>query len=196
MADEEKTGSRRERARGAARKGESWAGYGWFMSLGTILPLIVFILGYIVNVTLIGAPIARRIYRFGIWLATLGQEPPGQDKLAERKAAKEAKEAEVGESPDKPSLLHRIWRYSPPAVLERRGRPVSMPVRVVWFVFVGWWLGLGWVILTWSLFLFPYPMLDAVATLLAKVPSVMTLAWPVTAPIGTTPQREVAASPQ
>ena len=100
------------------------------------------------------------------------------------------------ESSDKPSLMHRVWHYSPPAVLERRGRPVSMPVRVVWFVFVGWWLGLGWVILSWCLFLLPYPMLDAVAELLAKVPSVMTLAWPVTAPIGTTRRTEVAASPQ
>jgi hypothetical protein len=89
--------------------------------------------------------------------------------------------------------MHRIWHYSPPAVLERRGRPVSMPARAVWFVFVGWWLGLGWVILTWSLFLLPYPMLDAVAALLAKVPSVLTLAWQPT-PTGTTHQPEAVAS--
>jgi uncharacterized membrane protein YccF (DUF307 family) len=195
MTGEKKAGSRRERAVGAARKGESWAGYAWFMSLGTILPLIVFLLAYAVNVTLIGAPLARVMYRSGIWLATLGQEPPGQDKLEERKAAK-AKEAEASEGPAKESLTHRIWRYSPPAVLERRGRPVSMPMRAVWFVFVGWWLGAVWVLITWSLFLLPYPMLDAVAALLAKVPSVMTLAWPDTAQSGTTPGSQAAASSQ
>jgi hypothetical protein len=49
---------------------------------------------------------------------------------------------------------------------------------------------------TWSLFLFPYAMLEAVATLLGKVPSAMTLAWPVTALIGAMHQPEVAASPR
>jgi uncharacterized membrane protein YccF (DUF307 family) len=180
ISSEEKAGSKRERARHAARKGGSWAGYGWFMTLGTILPLIVFIGGYVVNVTLVGGPIARRIYRFGIWLATLGQEPPGQEKFAARKAAKEAEEAS-SEGPDKKSLIQRIGYYSPPEVLERRGKPVSMPIRVVWFVMVGWWLGVVWVIISWGLFLLPYPMLDAVSAMLAKLPSVMTLAWPDTA---------------
>lgn len=180
-SDEGNAGSTtRERARKAARKGGSWAGYGWFMTLGTILPLIVFIGGYIVNVTLIGAPIARRIYRFGIWLATLGQEPPGQEKLAARKAATEADD-DSSEAPDKKSLIQRIGYYSPPEVLERRGRPVSMPTRVVWFVMLGWWLGVAWVIISWGLFLLPYPMLDAVSAMLAKLPSVMTLASPDTA---------------
>jgi uncharacterized membrane protein YccF (DUF307 family) len=195
MTDEVKGESRRERVRVAARKGESWAGYVWFMSLGTVLPLIVFLLGYIVNVTLIGAPLARLMYQSGIWIATLGQEPPGQEKLAARQAAKEAEKAKASPGSDKPSLTHRIWHYSPPAVLERRGRPVSMPMRAVWFVFVGWWLGAVWVILAWSLFLLPYPMLGAVAELLAKIPSVMTLAWQSTAPSSTTPQPEVVASP-
>ncbi len=150
------------------------------MTLGTILPLVVFIGGYVVNVTLIGAPLAKRMYRFGIWLATLGQEPPGQEKLAAHNAAKEAEEASSG-GPDRKSLNQRIGYYSPPEVLERRGKPVSMPKRVVWFVIVGWWLGVVWVIISWSLFLLPYPMLHAVSAMLAKLPSVMTLAWPDTA---------------
>jgi uncharacterized membrane protein YccF (DUF307 family) len=191
MTDEVKAESRRERVRGAARKGERWAGYVWFMSLGTILPLIVFLLGYVVNVTLVGAPLARVMYRSGIWLATLGQEPPGQDKFEARKTAKEVKEAEAGEGSGKSSLKDRIWRFSPPAVLERRGQPVSMPLRAVWFVFVGWWLGAAWVVLAWTLFLLPYPMLDAVGGLLARVPSVMTLAWRATAPSSAVPQAEV-----
>ena len=150
------------------------------MTLGTILPLVVFIAGYFVNVTLIGAPLARLMYRFGIWLATLGQEPPGQDKLAARKAAKEAEDAS-GEASGKTSLLKRVRRYSPPEVIERRGKPVGMSMRVVWFVLVGCWLGALWVIMSWGLFLLPYPMLDEVAALLSKLPSVMTLAWPDTA---------------
>ncbi len=179
-SEEEKPASKRERARHAAHKGESWFGYGWFMSLGTILPLIVFIIGYVVNVTLVGAPLARRIYRFGIWLATLGQEPPGKDKLDARMEAQKAKKA-ADQAAGKKSLFERIVHYSPPEVLERRGRPVGMTMRVVWFVLVGWWLGVIWVIVSWGLFLLPYPMLDTVAALLAKLPSVMTLAMPDTA---------------
>jgi uncharacterized membrane protein YccF (DUF307 family) len=172
------TGSKRQRLRDAARSGETWAGYAWFMSLGTILPLIVFIVGYAVNVTLVGAPLARQIYRFGIWLSTLGQEPPGKDKVEARKQAAEKKSS----APGKKSWIERVRRYSPPNIVERRGRPVTMPARIVWFVFVGWWLGAVWVIFSWSLFLLPYPMLDEVAALLAKLPSAMTLAWPKTAP--------------
>ena len=194
MTEERKAASRGDRARSAARKGESWAGYGWFMSFGTLLPLLVFIAGYVVNVTLVGAPLARRIYRFGIWLATLGQEPPGQDKLAERKAANEAKAAAAGEGSSKRSLLKWVRYYSPPEVLERRGRPVSMSVRVLWFVLVGWWAGGVWVVVSWGLFLLPYPMLDAVAALLGKLPSVMTLTQPNPVSSGLRSQPEAAAS--
>jgi uncharacterized membrane protein YccF (DUF307 family) len=193
--EEENKGLKPGRGRGAVRKGKSWAGYGWFMSLGTILPLVVFIAGYVVNVTLVGAPLARRIYRFGIWLATLGQEPPGQDKLEARMEAKKAKD-DADKALGKKSLLDRVRHYSPPELIERRGRPVGMPVRVVWFVLVGWWLGVIWVMVSWGLFLLPYPMLDAVAALLAKLPSVMTLAWPDSAQSGNVARLEVAASPE
>ena len=158
---------RREKVRGAVRSGERWAGYGWFMSFGTVLPLVVFIGGYVVHVTLVGAPVARMIYRFGIWLSTLGQEPPGKEKFAARTSAK-----------DKPPFAERVRRHSPAGFLERRGKPVSMPVRALWFVFVGWWLGAIWVLISWSVFLAPYPFLDTVATLLDEVPTVMTLAYP------------------
>ena len=50
--------------------------------------------------------------------------------------------------------------------------------RVLWFVLVGWWLGALWVLLSWSVFLLPYPFLDTVAALLEELPSVMTLAYP------------------
>ena len=55
-----------------------------------------------------------------------------------------------------------------------------MPVRVIWFVCVGSWLGLIWVVISWSPFLLPYPLFDTVAELLSQVPCVMTLAWPGT----------------
>jgi len=159
-----------ERAKGAARAGGRWAGYGWFMTLGTLLPLGIFLGGYLVHLTLVGAPLARRSYGFGIWSSTLGQEPPGKEKFEARKK----------QSSKKP-LFERIHPYSPPGVIERRGKPVTMPKRVLWFVLAGWWLGGLWVLLSWSVFLLPYPLLDAVRNLLAELPSVMTLAWPSTA---------------
>jgi hypothetical protein len=157
----------KSRVKGAVSSGERWAGYGWFMTLGTILPLVIFLAGYLVHITLVGAPIARRCYRFGIWTSTMGQEPPGKDKFEARAQGSEKK-----------PLFERIRPYSPPGLLERRGRPVSMTVRAIWFVLAGWWLGGVWVVISWSPFLLPYPLLDTVAALLAEVPSVMTLAWP------------------
>lgn len=151
----------------AARSAGHWAGYGWFMSFGTILPLIIFLAGYIVHLTLVGAALARQIYRLGIWTSTLGQDPPGKDKMDARKAAS-----------DKKPLFERVRPYSPPGLLERHGRPASMPFRIVYFLLVGWWLGFVWVVVSWSPFLLPYPLFDTVATLLSETPSVMTLAWP------------------
>src|SRR3954454_86679 len=114
-------------ARRTARSAGHWAGYGWFMSFGTFLPLLIFLGGYVVHLTLIGAPVARRIYRLGIWTSTLGQDPPGKEKM-------DAKRAASGKKP----LFERIRPYSPPGLLERRGRPVPLAVRVIWFVLVGW----------------------------------------------------------
>jgi hypothetical protein len=144
-----------------------WGGYGWFMSFGTLLPLIVFSCSYVVHVTLVGAPIARAGNRFGIWISTFGQEPPGKEKLDARASAKH-----------KPPFAERVRRHSPAGWLERRGKPVSMPVRALWFVCVGWWFGAIWVLISWSVFLAPYPFLDTVATLLDEVPTAMTLAYP------------------
>jgi uncharacterized membrane protein YccF (DUF307 family) len=159
--------TRREQARRAARSSKSWAGYAWFMTGGTFLPLPVFLCGYAVHVTLVGEPIARLIYRSGLFLATLGQKPPGEDRL----------KAASGEDGKKP-FVERIRPYSPPGLIERRGKPVAMPFRVVWFVAVGWWLGLIWVILAWSVLLLPYPLLHIISDLLRELPSVMTLAMP------------------
>jgi hypothetical protein len=160
----------RSRVRGAISSGERWAGYVWFMTFGTILPLVIFLLGYLVHITLIGAPIARLLYRLGIWTSTLGQEPPGKEKFEGR--------LQQGAGADKKPFFERIRPYSPPGLLERRGHPVSMTFRVVWFVLVGWLLGGLWVVMAWSIFLLPYPLLDAVRSLLDELPSVMTLAWP------------------
>jgi uncharacterized membrane protein YccF (DUF307 family) len=156
-----------EKAKKAARSAGHWAGYGWFMSFGTFLPLIIFLGGYVVHLTFVGAPLARRIWRLGIWTSTLGQDPPGKEKMDARKAAS-----------DKKPLFERVRPYSPPGLLERRGRPVSLVPRVIWFVLIGWWLGFAWVVLSWSPFLLPYPLFDTVAGLLSETPSVMTLAWP------------------
>ncbi len=157
----------RQKARGAARSSKPWLGYGWFMTFGTLLPLPIFLVGYIANVTLVGAPLARRIYAFALLLPTLGQEPPGEDKLKAR-----------SERSGKKPFAERIRPYSPPGFIERRGKPMAMPLRVAWFVFVGWWLGAIWVILAWSVLLFIYPLLDVIRSLLDDLPSVMTLAWP------------------
>jgi uncharacterized membrane protein YccF (DUF307 family) len=155
----------------AARSAGHWAGYGWFMSFGTFLPLLIFLAGYVVHLTLVGAPLARQIYRLGIWTSTLGQDPPGKEKMDARLAA-----------PGKKPFFERVRPYSPPGILERRGRPASMAFRVLWFVLVGWWLGVVWVVISWSPFLLPYPLFDTVGTLLGEVPSVMTLAWPASVP--------------
>ena len=159
--------SKRERARSAVETGGHWVGYGWFMSFGTVIPLFVFLGGYVVNLTIVGAPLARRIYRYGIWTSTLGQDPPGKDKMDAKMAAG-----------DKKPFFERVRPYLPPGWLERRGRPFSMPVRVVWFFLVGWWLGAVWVVISWSPFLLPYPLLNTVAALLGEVPCTMTLALP------------------
>ena len=92
-----------EKAKKAARSAGHWAGYGWFMSFGTILPLLIFLGGYAVHLTLVGAPLARKIYGLGIWTSTLGQDPPGKDAIDARKAAS-------GKKP----LFERVRPYSPP----------------------------------------------------------------------------------
>jgi hypothetical protein len=102
---------------------------------------------------------------FGSWISTFGQEPPAKDKLKSRK-------------PGKKSLVDRIRAYSPSGYTARRAKPVPLAVHAIWFVLVGWWLGIIWVLLSWSVFLAPYPFLDTVAALLAELPSVMTLAQP------------------
>jgi uncharacterized membrane protein YccF (DUF307 family) len=158
-----------QRARSAVRTGGHWVGYGWYMSFGTVVPLFVFLGGYALHVTLVGAPIAHRIYRFGIWTSTLGQDPPGKNKV-------EAKLSSSGKRP----FFERVRPYLPPGWLERRGKPFSTPVRAVWFVLVGWWLGAVWVVISWSPFLLPYPLFDTVASLLDEVPCTMTLASPKT----------------
>jgi hypothetical protein len=152
-------------------RAKTWGGYAWFMSFGTILPLPIFLLGYLANLTLVGAPIAWQFYRFGIFFSTLGQQPPGEDKLKERTSGE-------GKKP----LAERVKDHSPAGWVERRGKPVSLPVRIVWFVFVGWWLGAVWVVIAWSVLLLPYPFLGMIRDLLSDLPSVMTLAMPQPAP--------------
>jgi uncharacterized membrane protein YccF (DUF307 family) len=161
--------TKRARARSAVRSGGHWVGYGWFMSFGTVLPLFIFLGGYLVHVTIVGAPVARRIYRFGIWTSTLGQDPPGKDRVDARMAAAEKK-----------PFFERVRPYLPPGWIERRAKPFGTTTRVVWFIFVGWWLGAAWVVISWSPFLLPYPLFDTVASLLDEVPCTMTLASPKT----------------
>jgi uncharacterized membrane protein YccF (DUF307 family) len=139
------------------------------MTFGTLLPLATFLISYVPHLTLVGAPIARAGYRFGIWLSTFGQDPPGKEKLDARK------KNEAGE--ESKSFAERVRAYSPAGYLERRGRPVPFALRVIWFVLAGWWLGAIWVVLSWSVFLAPYPFTATVAALLGELPSVMTLAF-------------------
>jgi hypothetical protein len=146
-----------------------WFGYGWFMSFGTFLPLGVFLGSYFVHLTLVGAPLARTIDRFGIWLATFGQEPPGQDRL-------DARSVDSGKRP----LAERVRAHAPPGMLERRGRSVAWPLGALVHprgLVARRDLGRAFVER-----LVPYPFLDTVRALLAELPSVMTLAYPRSAP--------------
>src|SRR5262245_66615450 len=107
------------------------------MSFGTILPLLIFLGGYVVHLTLVGAPLARLIYRFGIWTSTLGQEPPGKEKFDAR-----------AQSSEKKPFFERVRPYAPPGWIERHGRPVPMIWRAVWFLTIGWWLGFAWTVIS------------------------------------------------
>lgn len=141
------------------------------MSFGTFLPLPVFLAGYLAQLTFVGAPLARRAYRFGIFLSTLGQRPPGADKLESRLQGDEGGE-------ERKPVAERIRAYAPPGWVERHGKPFGFATRAAWFVFVGWWLGGLWTLLAWSVLLLPYPFPELIRKLLADLPSVMTLATP------------------
>jgi uncharacterized membrane protein YccF (DUF307 family) len=160
-------GSAEESEPRRGRRVRAWGGYVWFMSFGTFLPLPVFLGGYLADVTFIGAPLARVAYRSGIFLSTLGQRPPGADRL-------EARHGHDGKKP----FAARVREKAPPGWVERRATPFGTGSRVLWFVFVGWWLGGLWVLLAWSVLLLPYPFPDLIRKLLADVPSVLTLGPP------------------
>jgi uncharacterized membrane protein YccF (DUF307 family) len=166
--DEKSRAHVRQKARGLARASKPWLGYTWFMTFGTFLPLPIFLSGYVAQLTFIGAPLARRMFRYALVVPTLGQPPPGDEKLKARE----------GKPRTRRPFVERIRAYAPPRLIERHGKPVPMALRVVWFVLVGWWLGAIWVVLAWSLLLLPYPLLDAIRGVLEELPSVMTLAWP------------------
>jgi hypothetical protein len=135
-------------------------------------PLPIFLVGYLAHLTFVGAPLARRAYRFGIFFSTLGQRPPGADKLESRH-----KEEQGTEETKKP-FAERIRANAPPGWVERRGTPFGTAARAAWFVLVGWWLGGVWTLLAWSVLLLPYPFPDLIRKLLADLPSVMTLGPP------------------
>jgi uncharacterized membrane protein YccF (DUF307 family) len=160
-----------DRERHVVQSAQHWGGYVWFMSFGTFLPLPVFVGGYIAQLTFVGTPLARRAYRFGIFLATLGQRPPGADKLESRRENKE------GET-KKPPFAERIRAHAPPGWVERRGTPFGTAARTAWFILIGWWLGGVWTLLAWSVLLLPYPFPDLIRKLLNDLPSVMTLGPP------------------
>lgn len=164
MSEKEPT-AQEEGKRG--RRARAWGGYAWFMSFGTFLPLPVFVGGYLAELTFVGAPLARRAYHFGIFLSTLGQRPPGADRLEARHDGDEKK---------KKPFAERIRAHAPPGWVERRGEPFSFVVRAAWFAFVGWWFGGVWTLLAWSVLLLPYPFPELIRKLLADLPSVMTLA--------------------
>jgi uncharacterized membrane protein YccF (DUF307 family) len=152
--------------KGHGRSVRGWIGYAWFMSFGTILPLPVFLGGYLAQLTFVGAPVASHAYRFGVFLSTLGQRPPGADRFESRGGG------------EKKPFAERIREHSPPGWVGRRSTPFGHGARVVWFVFVGWWLGALWTGLAWSVLLLPYPFPDLIRSLLDDLPTVMTLAPP------------------
>ena len=55
-----------------------WGGYVWFMTLGTTLPLPIFLGGYLAELTFVGGRLAREAYRFGIFMSTLGRRLRGR----------------------------------------------------------------------------------------------------------------------
>jgi hypothetical protein len=155
------------------RSVRSWGGYAWFMSFGTFLPLPIFVGGYLAHLTFVGAPLAGRAYAFGIFLSTLGQRPPGADKLESHHEEAEAKAK-------KQPFAERVRAYAPPGWVERRAEPYPFGARAGWFCFVGWWLGGVWTLLAWSVLLLPYPFPELIRKLLRDLPSVMTLGPPDT----------------
>lgn len=161
------SGAAPQGGKGRGGRVRSWGGYAWFMSFGTFLPLPIFVAGYLAQLTFVGAPLARRAYRFGIFLSTLGQKPPGADKLESRQHEGEKK-----------PFAERVRAYAPPGWVERRDGPFGTVTRVGWFVLVGWWLGGLWTLLAWSVLLLPYPFPDLIRKLLGDLPSVMTLGRP------------------
>lgn len=170
----EETGQPLEPHRGkhlSAARVRSVVGYAWFMTGGALFALPIFLAGYALNVTLVAAPVATRVYRMGLFVSTMGQPPPGGDRPKKS-----------GTTDEKKPFVERIRPYTPPGFVERRGKPVPVPVRAIWFVLVGWLLGAIWVGLAWSLLLLPYPLLAAIRSMLDDLPSVMTLALPASAP--------------
>jgi hypothetical protein len=110
----------------------------------------VFLAGYVAELTFVGAPLARRAYRFGIFSPRWDRSPRERDKLASRH------EDAAAETQKKKPFAERVRAQAPPGWVERRDEPFPTRTRALWFVFVGWWLGALWTGLAWSVLLLPY----------------------------------------
>ena len=167
MSESEPTAQKEQKH---GRPVRAWGGYAWFMSFGTFLPLPVFVGGYLAQLTFVGAPLARRAYRFGIFLSTLGQRPPGADQLESRHHGDEEKKKPVRAAHPRPRAA-RLGRAARRAVLLRGPSCLVRLRRLVA-------RGRSWTLLAWSVLLLPYPFPELIRKLLADLPSVMTLAPP------------------
>ena len=70
-------------------------------------------------------------------------------------------------------MQDREYAQPPRTVVVERGGPGCL-LRVLWFVFIGWWLALGWIVAAWILNITIIGLPIGLA-MLNRVPQVMTL---------------------
>jgi hypothetical protein len=155
------------------------AGMAWYFLVGWWLAGLLYLLGYLLLLTVVGRRPAERVFDFTLDKALLlGRDPPGRDRLAKAAETTERK-GEEGSVRRFVSSIRSRWRRSHAARLyERLTRddpPPSPPTRVLWFVLVGWWFAGAWTFVAWLAVLPPYPLVDISRGLLRRVPDLLLL---------------------
>jgi hypothetical protein len=142
----------------------------------------MYLAGYVLLLTHVGRRQSAGVFAAALDRAlTLGQDPPGAAKLAEA-AAKPDEEEEEGRLRRFLASVQDRWDRSRVARQYTRlvhgDPPPSRWTRIAWFVFVGWWFAGGWTFVAWLAVLPPYPFVGVSRTLIAELPSLLTLERP------------------
>lgn len=104
----------------------------WFLFVGLWLSLAVTVFAWLVTITVVGQPAGR-------WLA---RRVPTVLTLRPPKAVPDLPARPVG----------------PPALAEERPEQIAFSARAVYFVTVGWWASLVWLLLAWVLAILVIPI--------------------------------------